>query len=99
MVEAAKSRTENELHGETGLPRQGSSWTNENCSVQENSSDALHFEIPYTNAYGLHDKLNDLKILIQAQNYKPKLIAVTLLPKTATMSKQHSTLSKESFNL
>ena len=56
------------------LSCQGSSWTDENCSVQ-NSADGLtahevavtpdKFEIFYTNADGLQNKLNESFIAVR----------------------------------
>ena len=69
------------------LPCQGSSREDENCSVQENWIDVLNcpvkniirgnLKILYTNANGLPNKLNELKVLVQSDKSKPDVIAVT----------------------
>ena len=45
------------------------------------SNDAIfdidNFEILYTNADGLPNKLNELKVLVNSEGIKPKMIAIT----------------------
>jgi len=69
------------------LSCQGPAWVDENRPVQENSLDGLisrngkinmdNFEIIYTNADGLPNRLNELKAFVNSNKNKPKVIAVT----------------------
>ena len=90
------------------LSCQGSPWTDENCSVQ-NSADGLtahveavtpdKFEIFYTNADGLHNKLNELKVLLQSDKNKPKIIAITEVKHKNKWNLLNSELNIEGYNL
>jgi len=76
------------------LSCQGPSRYDEDCSVEEASTEQLtdhdntttgydkshiadKFEIVYTNADVLQNKLNELKVLVNLETFKPKVIAVT----------------------
>ena len=90
------------------LPCQGSSWANEDRSVQAGSLGSSisykdtttenKFEIFYTNADGLHNKLNDLKVLLQSHIIKPKVIAITEIKHKNKWNLLNSELNIEGYN-
>jgi len=91
------------------LPSKGSSREDENCSIQENSIDVLNcpvkniirgnLKILYTNADGLPNKLNELKVLAQSDKSKPDVIAVTEVKYKNKWKLFDSELKIESYSL
>ena len=85
-----------------GLSCQGASGTNENCSIQEKpivgltSNDAVFDK---DNFDGLPNKLNELKVLVNSEENKPKVIAITEVKHKNQQNLLNSELKIESCGL
>jgi len=52
----------------------------------------------YTNADGLHNKLNDLKVVLQSHIIKPKVIAITEIKHKSKWNLLNSELNIDGYN-
>jgi len=57
------------------------------------------FEVVYTNADGLQNKLNELKVLVNSEIFKPKVFAVTEIKHKSKWNLQNSELNIEGYVL